>query len=226
MTRREGEWAKPVDALHVAHDLPVGASNVNLEGHRVASVAGGFGKMWQKRYRIDLPAEDVAPGDVIRTWREHFRYFWPDEARFYGPPAPIAPGDVALINTRMPGGFTMSTGVLVVYADNESFSFIAPEGHAFNGMITFSARREGDRTVVQVDFFIRAQDPIVELFMGIAGHRMEDKHWLHTLGSLARYFGIDAEATVERKLIDRRRQWKHFRNITRSVAFRPILRRG
>ena len=224
--KREGEWTKPVDQLHVSHDLPPGAANVNLEGHRVASVAGGFGKMWQKKYRIELPGADVAPADVIRAWREHFRFFWPDGAKFYGPSNPVAPGDVALINITMPGGIKMSTGVLVLYADDESFSFITPEGHAFNGMITFSARSEGDVTAVQVDLFIRAQDPISELFMAFGGHRKEDNHWKHTLGSVARYFGIEAMPAATRVLVDRRRQWKHFRNIKTSAAFRPVIRRA
>ena len=218
-------WAKPVDALHVGHELPPDAVNRNLEGHRVASVAGGFGKMWQKTYRIRLPGDEVSPQDVIRAWREHFRYFWPKGAHFYGPSSPVAPGDVALINTRMPGGITMSTGVLVIYADDESFSFIAPEGHAFNGLITFSAKTEGEETVVQVQFFIRTQDPLVEVAMTFGGHRMEDKHWKHTLESVAKYFGIETTAEMERVLVDKRRQWKHFGNIRRSAVLHAALRR-
>jgi hypothetical protein len=223
--RPEGSWAEPVSELHVAHELPPDAVNLNVEGHRLAAVAGGFGKMWRKTYRIELPADDVTPQAVVRAWREHFRYFWPDGAHFYGPSKPVAPGDVALINITVPGGIRMSTGVLVVYVDDESFSFITPEGHVFTGMITFSARREDHVTAVQVHAFIRAQEPIGDLFMMFGGHRLEDNHWKHTLESVARYFGIDAKATAERELIDRHRQWKHFRNITRSVAFRPIIRR-
>jgi len=39
-----------------------------------------------------------------------------------------------------PGGKGLvSTGVLVIYEDEESFSFMTPEGHIFAGMITFSS---------------------------------------------------------------------------------------
>jgi hypothetical protein len=223
--RHEGQWAEPVGELHVAHDLPPDAVNLNVEGRRLAGLAGGFGKMWQKTYRIELPADEVAPEDVIRAWREHFRYFWPKGAHFYGPSTAVAPGDVALINIRMPGGIKSSTGILVVYVDDESFSFMTPEGHLFNGMLTFSARREDKATIVQAQANIRAQDPLGDLFMMFGGHRIEDKHWKGTLESVARYFGIEAKASAERVLVDRRRQWKHFGNVTRSVAFRSIIRR-
>jgi hypothetical protein len=125
----------------------------------------------------------------------------------------------------MPGGITMSTGVLVIYTDEESFSFIAPEGHAFNGLITFSARRESEDTIVQVQFIIRSQDPLVEVAMTLGGHRKEDNHWKHTLESVAKYFGIEAKAEMERVLMDRRRQWKHFGNIRRSAVLYAVLRR-
>lgn len=226
MTREEG-WADPVDALHVGHELPAEAFNRNVEGRRVAALAGGFGKMWQKTYRVRLPASEVSPQDVIRVWREHFRYFFPKQAHFYGPNDPVTPGDVVLLNLTMPGGIKMATGVLVIYADEESFTFQTPEGHQFTGIITFSARRTGDETIVQAQGLIRAQDPISELGMMLGGHRMEDKHWKHTLGSLARYFAVDAEVEMERVLVDKRRQWRYFGNIRRTAILRPaILRRG
>lgn len=224
MTSDQERWAKPVDSLHVGHELPPDAIN-RVEGQRVASLAGGFGKMWQKTYRIRLPGSEVTPQDVIRAWREHFRYFWPKRAHFYGPSDPIAPGDVALINLTMPGGIKFSTGVLVIYVDDESFSFMTPEEHVFTGMITFSARSEGEDTVVQAQALIRPQDPLAELGMMFGGHRSEDNHWKHTLISLAKYFGMDAEPEMERVLVDRKRQWKHFGNIRRSPALHPAFRR-
>ena len=55
----------------------------------------------------------------------------------------MKPGEVALLNLAVPGGMTLSTGVRVIYADEESFSFMTPEGHMFAGMITFSAYDDG-----------------------------------------------------------------------------------
>jgi hypothetical protein len=91
-------------------------------------------------------------------------------------------------------------------------------------MITFSARREGDDTVVQAQAIIRPQDPLTDVWMILGGHRAEDKQWTQTLESVAKYFGIEEKAEVERVLIDRRRQWKNFGNIRRTPALHPILR--
>ena len=63
--------------------------------------------------------------------------------------AGISPGDVALLDIAVGGGVKMSTGVFVLYADAESFTFATPQGHQFAGWITFSAERSGEATVVQ-----------------------------------------------------------------------------
>ena len=58
----------------------------------------------------------VAPQELISTWKQNFPKFWPDGNRFYAPLTGIEPGEVALINARMPGKMTLSTGVMVMYA--------------------------------------------------------------------------------------------------------------
>jgi hypothetical protein len=219
-SRDEEHWAKPVSELHVGHELPSDAINRNVEGRRVGGLAGGFGKMWQKTYKISLAGASVTPQQVIAAWKENFPNFWPKGARFMGPMASVTPGDVALLNMKMPGGVKLSTGILVLYADDESFSFITPEGHMFNSMITFSAHTEGDATVAQVQALLRASDPLYEVAMSAGGHRKEDKHWKHTLEALAKHFGVDHRAEMSRVLVDRKRQWKHFGNIRRSAAIR------
>jgi hypothetical protein len=219
-SRDEQYWAKPVSELHLEHDLPADAVNLNVEGRRVAGVAGGFGKMWQKTYTVLITGTNVSPQQVIKTWKEHFPEFWPKNARFFGPMAGVTPGDVALLNLKGPGGVKLSTGILVVYADDESFSFMTPEGHMFNGLITFSAREADGGVLAQAQMMIRAQDPLFELGMTLGGHRKEDQHWTRTLESLARSFGVHAEATKDKNLVDKRRQWKHFGNIKRSSAIR------
>ena len=42
----------------------------------------------------------------------------------------------------LPGGMKVKTGVMVLYADEESFTLMTPEGHMFAGWITFSAYQE------------------------------------------------------------------------------------
>jgi hypothetical protein len=222
-SRDEGFWAKPVGELHVGHELPEGAVNRNVEGRRVGGLSGGFGKMWQKTYKIRIAGTNTTPQRVVKTWKEHFPEFWPKGAKFFGPMASVTPGDVALLNMKMPGGVKLSTGILVLYADDESFSFITPEGHMFNSMITFSAKEEDGATVAQVSAMLRASDPLYEAAMAMGGHRKEDKHWKHTLEALARSFGVEAKAEMTRTLVDSKRQWKHFGNIRRSAALRSAV---
>ena len=155
-------WAKSVSQLRVS-EVPEGALNLNVEGRRLASPIQGFGKMWQKTYQVRLPAERVSAPEVIATWKERFPDFWPEGNRFYGPLTGIEPGDVALLNMAMPGKMKLSTGVMVLYADEESFTLMTPEGHMFAGWITFSATAVGDDTVAQAQVLMRASDPIFEL---------------------------------------------------------------
>lgn len=215
----EGSWAKPVSELHVSHDLPEGALNLNVEGRRVAAMAGGFGKMWQVTYRIKLEGTDASPQDVIKVWKENFGSFWPKKSKFFPPMSTISPGDVALLNLKT-GGVKLSTGILVLYADDESFSFMTPEGHMFSGMITFSAATEDGVTVVQIQGLIRAQDPMYEAAMTFGGKGAEDRQWLYTLTSLAKHFGVEARPTAERVCVDKRRQWSQWRNIKNNAGIK------
>ena len=57
----------------------------------------------------------------------------------------------------------LSTGVMVLYADDESFTLMTPEGHMFAGWITFSAAGDGEATVAQAQLLIRANDPLYEV---------------------------------------------------------------
>jgi len=59
-------WAKSVSRLNVS-EVPEGAVNINVEGKRLASPIQGFGKMWQKTYKVRLPVERVSAVDLIAT---------------------------------------------------------------------------------------------------------------------------------------------------------------
>lgn len=215
-------WAKPVDSLHIAHDLPPEALNLNVEGRRLAGLIGGFGRMWRKTYWVRLAGTDATPQEVIKVWKENFREFWPKGADFFGSTEGISPGDVALLNVKKPAVPLVSTGVLVLYSDDSSFSFVSPEGHMFVGMITFSAMQEAGDTVAQIELFIRAGDPLYELMMFFGGHRLEDNQWKGTLRSLASRFGVDATPEMTRVLVDRRRQWRHAKNIRHNAVVRSL----
>lgn len=217
--RDEQYWAKQVSKLKVG-EVPADALNRNVEGKRVVGPIQGFGKMWQKTYRVRLAGAGVTPTEVVSTWKENFSSFWPERNWFYGPLTGIAPGEVAVLNLTMPGRLKLSTGILVLYADEESFTFMTPQGHMFAGWITFSAfERDGD-TWAQVQILMRAQDPLTEVGLMLGGHRQEDRFWERTLEALARHFGVEGEGETQVACVDARRQWRRAGNVWHSATIR------
>ena len=215
-------WAKALSRLNVS-DVPEGALNINVEGRRLTSPIQGFGKMWQKTYQVRLPVERASATDLIAACKQRFPDFWPQGNRFYGPLTGIAPGEVALLNMTLPGRMKLSTGVLVLYADDVSFTLMTPQGHMFAGWITFSASETGGETVAQAQVLMRASDPIFELGLALGGHRQEDRFWQQTLAALARQFDHDGDVDVHVVCVDKRRQWSRWRNVWHSSAIRSTL---
>jgi hypothetical protein len=222
MTHDTAGWAKSVSRLNVA-DVPEGAVNRNVDGRRVTSPIQGFGKMWQKTYQVRLPADRVSATELIAAWKQHFPEFWPDGNSFYSPLTGIEPGEVALLSMTLPGRMKLSTGVMVLYADEESFTLMTPQGHMFAGWITFSASERGDETVAQAQVLMRASDPIYEVGLMLGGHRQEDAFWQHTLTQLSAHFGHAGEVDTQVVCVDRRRQWSKWRNVWHSAAIRSTL---
>lgn len=224
MTRDDGNWAKPVTRLEAADRD--GAINANVRGRRLNAANGGFGRLHQKTFSVTI-GTDVTPQAVITTWKTRFGDFWPKGQKMFLPATGIAPGEVGLINASMPGAPTMATGVLVIYADDVSFSFMSPEGHPFAGPLTFSAHTDEDGlTVAQIQELTRASDPFWELAMMIPvmGERMQNDIWRSTLANLARHLGA-ADPTVRSKIIvvDSKRQWRNAKNIWQNAAIRSGL---
>jgi len=219
-------WAQQATIFHVAK-APTGALNLNVNGHRALSPLQGFGQMWQKTFRIRLTGTSVKPAEVIKTWKDHFPEFWPKWDHFYKPLSGIAPGEVAFINMLLPGdipyGLPLSTGVLVLYADEESFTFMSPEGHMLAGWITFSAYEEDGCTVAQIQVLFRANDPIYELGCRLGGSRSESKFWQLTLASLAAHFGVTEPVQTRVICVDPRVQWSQFWNIWKNAGIRTTL---
>jgi hypothetical protein len=215
-------WAKGVSRLRVS-EVPDGAVNLNVDGRRLASPIQGFGKMWQKTYRVRIPCERASATDLIATWKERFPEFWPEGNRFYAPLTGIEPGEVALLNMSLPGRMKLSTGVMVLYADGQSFTLMTPEGHMFAGWITFSAAEVDGETVAQAQVLMRASDPIFELGLALGGHRQEDRFWEATLAALADHFEHDAEVDTQVVCVDKRRQWSKWGNVWHSAAIRSTL---
>ena len=219
MARDDANWAKPTATLSVG-DVPAGAINLNVSGRRLVGPIQGFGQLWQKTYRVRLEREALTPAEVISDWKANYASYWPKGNRFYAPLTGIQPGGVALINAASLGGVQISTGIEVIYADEESFSFMNAEGHPAAGMITFSAARDEGGICVQVQVLIRADDPFYDLMLPLYGHRAEDQMWTKTLAAIATRFGSTAAVTVERICVDRRRNWRRAKNIWKNAAIR------
>lgn len=218
--RDAGNWAKPVERLSA--DGVSGAKVDSVSGKRVSGPLQGFGQLWQKTLRAELDG-DVSPQKVVATWKERFPTFWPKSATFYAPLAGIAPGEVALLDIApVPGSpVKLSTGVMVLYADDESFTFMTPEGHALSAWITFSAYRDDEATVVQVQALERTSDPIDELGYMLGANKMNTMFWRDTLANVATAMGTAApKVDVQVVCIDRKRQWRHAGNIRNSATLR------
>jgi hypothetical protein len=212
-------WAKLVSTLDVTN-APEGAVNINVTGKSLVSPIQGFGKMWQKTYKVPLEGSDVTPVEVIKEWKANFPSFWPPRNFFYGGLTGVAPGDVALLNLSMPGRLKLSTGVFVLFADDESFTFMNPQGHMFAGWITFSSYQKAGVTTAQAQVLIRANDPIYEVAMICGGHRKEDRFWKQTLTNLARHFESSGDVDMQVVCVDKKRQWANAKNVWHNAAIR------
>lgn len=219
--RDAANWAPPVDRLSAAG--VTGAKVDSVSGKRVSGPLQGFGQLWQKTFRVRLDGSDLTPQQLIATWKDKFPTFWPSGAKFYAPLAGIAPGEVALLDIPpVPGSpVKLSTGVMVLYADDESFTFMTPEGHALSAWITFSAYRDGEVTVAQAQALERTSDPFDELAYVMGANKLNDRFWRQTLENLARHVGV-AEPAVDTQIvcIDKHRQWRRARNVRNSATLR------
>lgn len=218
-----GHWASSVERLAVGEGRPDAAQNAwGVTGRRLTGPMQGFGRLWQRTYTLPI-GHAATPQGAIAEWRAHFGDFWPGGSRFYGRLEGINPGDVAPISVAAGGGLRLTTGVLVLYADDESFSFMTPEGHMFAGMITFSAAAdEAGGTVLQTQVLIRPNDPVYELGMPVM-KRMEDRFWATTMHNLAHRLGAEPdEVDVVSVVVDRKRLWRNAGNIRHNAAIRSV----
>ncbi len=219
-------WARPITRLHVAARTD-GALTATVSGKRLAGPMQGFGQMWQKTFRVRLEGVDagVTPESVVAAWKEHFPEFWPKGNTFYAPLSGIRPGEVALLSVSAAGPVRLHTGVMVTYADEESFTVMTPEGHMLAAWITFTAFRAADGTVVaQAQALERTSDPLFELaYLVPWAQRKNNAFWEQTLEAVARHHGVTTTCETTIVCVDRRRQWRYAGNVRHSSAFRSAL---
>jgi hypothetical protein len=226
---RQAAWAQPIDHIKV-RDVPDGATNLNVDGRQPASPLQGFGQMWQKTFRVRLSGVDLTPAQVMEIWMSNFQKFQPPENQFYPTLVGIKPGEVLLIQAKvpplpgMPPFLPVATGVMVLYADDTTVTVMTPEGHPEAGWNTFSVSEEDGAVVAQCQSLCRPSDPIYELFNRYLGaSSQQDKIWTHVLESLAEHFNVSGQVTMSKVLVDPKVQWKQARNIWHNAAMRTVV---
>jgi anti-anti-sigma factor len=216
-------WARSVDRISIT-DIPDGAMNMNVQGRRPTSPIRGFGRLWEKRYRLRLDGTDMNPQEIILLWRSTFAEFWPKGNKLFpSGKATLEPGTAAVLNLSLPGGLTLATGILVMFAGASSFSFMTVEGHMLSGWITFSSFRENGAVVIEVHPLFRAGDPLMELAFRFGGAGQEDRFWHQTLHNLARRMGSHGTVEQHNVLVDDTVNWGEKKNLWWNAAIRSAL---
>jgi anti-anti-sigma factor len=213
-------WAPDIDRLKVA-EHPKGAMDKNVDGRRVLGPLQGFGPMWQKTYQLPINKSGMQPHEVMEIMRNNFPAFQPPENDFYATGRGIAAGEIVLIDSSTPGG-VVSTGVLVSYLDESSFTLITPEGHPEAGWVTFSAVKRDDSLEMQIQGLARASDPLYELAFRIAGSKLQESIWRHVLSSLAAYLKVEPAVQVTKICIADDLQWGKTGNLWYSAQIRSL----
>ena len=223
-------WAGPVKNVKVS-GAPEGAMNINVEGRKLNSPIQGFGQMWQKTFKIRLSGVDKSPQELMEIWKANFQAFQPPENTFYPTMAGIKPGEVLLIEAKvpplpgLPSILPVATGVLVMFADETTFTVMTPEGHPEAGWNTFSVFEEDGSLFAQAQSLCRPTDPMYEFFLRFLGAGdQQDKIWIHMLEQIAAYFKVDGEDVVLTKvLVDPSLQWSQAKNIWKNAAIRTMV---
>ncbi len=213
-------WAPYLSKLQVTVK-PKGALNKNVNGRRVIGPLQGFGPMWQKTYLLTINMPELQPDEVITIMKQHFPEFQPVQNTFYPPDNGVLAGEIVLIDSSTPGGI-VSTGVLVLYADDLSFTLMTPRGHPEAGWVTFSAKKQANNVVMQIQGLARAADPVYEFAFRIAGSKFQETIWKHVLSSLAFYLGIESDVQMMKTCIAPDLQWGKMNNIWYNAQIRSL----
>ncbi len=216
-----GNWATKVDRLAAPDETA--KVGYNITGKKVTGPQQGFGRLWQRTYWADL-GDAVDAKALVADWKLHFGEYWPKGATFHTALTGIEPGAVAPIEVGLASrGPKVQTGILVLYSDDDAFTFMTPEGHMFAGMITFGASEKDGNTRAEITILIRPNDPIWELSWPIS-RRKEDTFWLGTLHNLAVRHGVpDAVGHEKTVCVDNKRLWSNWRNIWHNAGIRSAL---
>ena len=214
-------WAQSFCALAVGQ-IPSGVLNLNVDGRQVIGPLQGFGQLWKKTYSVRFPQALLTPIEVMAIWKNAFTSFFPTQQRFFPGSQGVKPGQIILINALM-SGMPISTGVLVLYADDESFTLITPEGHPESGWITFRTYAQDSFVICEIQSMARANDPLYELAFRLFGTHKQEHIWVYVLQALAAHLQVSGTIQIERTCVDPQLQWAEAKNIWLNAAVRTIL---
>lgn len=223
-------WAKPTDRIEV-ESVPPGATNINVEGRKRAGALQGFGRLWQKTYQVRLEGTDKTSQEIMQIWKEHFADFQPPENHFYPPMTGIKPNDVLFISAKVPAFpgspniLPVTSGVTVLYVDENQFTVMTPEGFPVSGWNTFSVIENEDGVpVAQVQSLERSSDPVYEVFDRYFGAAaQQEKIWISVLTNLANFLGITSQVSMEKVCIDPKLQWNAAKNVWQNAGARTLF---
>jgi hypothetical protein len=168
------------------------------------------------------------------TWKENFARFQPPGNLFYPPLEGVIPGKFMFIDSPLPimpprfdkpGVVPMTSGVMILYSDEQSFGVMTPEGFPVAGWNTFSVSEEDGTLFAQVQSFERASDPIYEFgFRIMGGAARQEFIWVDVLTQLCgafRYQGSGGQIRMPDPSI----QWAYAKNIWNNAGVRTTLYR-
>jgi len=216
-----GCWAAPVKELKTGK-IPGDPINLNVDGRRTAGPIQGFGQLWEKTYRLDLSGTGISPTRLINMMKKNLPRFQPPENKFFPSKRGIKPGEIILINAETPGGL-VATGVIVLYASKDTFTFITPQGHPEAGWVTFKSFKEGKRIIFQIQGLARASDPVYEIAFRVAGSNLQRQIWTHVLKSLAKHTGSYAKVQFNMHCLDNSLHWSNFFNVFQNAQILSII---
>ena len=214
-------WARPISEL-IAPSAPKEARNLNVNGLRAVGPVSGFGRLCQKVFRLTISDPAISSELAIAALKENFASFQPSFNRFHTSPGGIRAGEIVLIDSSTPGG-PVSTGVMVLYADERSFTFNTPQGHPECGFVSFSGHEEGACAVVQIVGLARASDPVYEAAFRLVGSKIQTRIWTHVLTSLALHFGVPADISFEEDCVDKSVRWSQIGNVYYNAQIRTLI---
>lgn len=233
--RESSNWAQ-TSTFRVSH-VPTGALHINVDGRSAVGPLQGFGQLWKRTYQLYVPCtsrlfntlalgpepgEERITTEVMRLWKANFVRFQPPDNRFYPIGDGIEPGQVILINTTLTG-IPLPTGVVVLYADEKSFSLMTPQGHPESGWVTFSTYMADGDLICEVQSLARANDPLYEIGFRLFGSRVQEQIWAHVLKALAAYLHVDEHISISKQCVDPSIRWLAIGNIWQNAALRSML---